>query len=122
MFEDDYTLSGGKSVFPNLGCCCSNHMEILQKHLGENITHEQMRRYVLDCGENRYRQAWLDVMGETLRSFTQKIERFLHSIDKEVRIGLSANGSSFNVEGDTFPRPRHFVPSSYLKIFDTRIR
>ncbi len=178
MFEDDYTLSGGKAFFPRLGCCCPKHMELLQQKLGEKITREQMCRYVVDCGENRYRQAWLDVMGDTLRSFTQKIEHFVHSIDKEVRIGLSANGSSFSAEGvsiaelarivagknrpflritgapywrnlptyatnieaerlqchwcgegieliaegDTFPRPRHFVPASYLEIFDTVLR
>ncbi len=99
LFEDDYTLSGGKAFFDRIGCCCPRHMELLQKRLGETLTREQLHEWVYDHGENPRRQAWMDVMGQTLREFTGKVERFVHGLDPEVRVGLSANSSSFTIEG-----------------------
>lgn len=99
LFEDDYTLSGGKGMFNRLGCCCPRHMAILRQKLGEDLTREQLREWVYDRGENPKRQVWLDVMGQTLRDFTHKVEEFVHGFDPEIRVGLSANASSFNIEG-----------------------
>lgn len=99
LFEDDFTLSGGKTSFDRLGCCCLRHMKILRRKLGKDIKLEELNECLYAHGENDIRTAWFDVMGQTLRDFSKKIEQFVHSFDPDIRIGLSANASSFTAEG-----------------------
>lgn len=176
LFEDEYTLTGGKAIL--LGCCCETHMRKYCELIGEQITVEELREKLLNGGKNRYRDIWCDLMGKTLRDFSAKIEKAVHTIDKDIRIGLSANASSYTMEGvsipelariiagetkplirmtgapywtnamtlgpnidairvqeywcgedielwtegDTYPRPRLWVPSAYLECYDMILR
>lgn len=99
MFEDDYTLSGGK--VGEVGCCCKRHMEAYRKLTGENIDVAELRKHLIFEGENKYRNAWLELQGKTLEDFTMKVEKAVHAINPKCRIGLSANSSSFLVDGTT---------------------
>lgn len=101
MFEDDYTLSGGK-MFHEHGCCCEKHMEILRERLGENISRETLseKLYAPEC--LKYRHEFLRLMGETLAQLTERIEKTIHSVNPKIRIGLSANASSYRMEGIDF--------------------
>lgn len=102
LFEDDYTLSGGKKL-ASLGCACDRHMEKFCEMVGEDIKREQLADLLLKGKGNRYRDAWLSLQGDTLREFSGKIEAFAHKINPDVRIGLSANSSSYELEGVAFP-------------------
>ncbi len=98
LLEDDFTLSGGKTGAA-LACCCPRHMERLNALWGEEITDKAtLRQKLLSGGENRYRDIWVQVMGDTLRDFAQKIEQCVHAYDPEIRIGLCANASSYDIE------------------------
>ena len=98
LFEDDFTLSGGKRGGA-LGCCCKNHRRLLNERLGEKFTDTMIAEHVVTGGPNRFRNVWLDVMGDTLNGFCAEIEREIHKDYPEVRLGLSANSSSFFCEG-----------------------
>lgn len=98
LFEDDFTLSGGKRVGA-LGCCCKNHRRLLNERLGEEFTDAMIAEHVVTGKPNRLRNVWLDVMGATLNGFCAEIERAVHADYPEVRLGLSANSSSFFCEG-----------------------
>lgn len=100
MFEDDYTLSGGK-MFAEHGCFCKNHMKILRERLGENISREMLSDKLYSPEGIKYRQEVLKVMGETLRDFTKEVEKTIHKVNPDIRIGLSANASSYRMEGIT---------------------
>ena len=178
LFEDDFTLSGGK-MFKENGCCCEEHMKLLRARIGEDISLEFLDSCLWSEKPNRYRDEFLALQGETLADFASKIEKLAHEIDPEVRIGLSANASSYDIEGiclprlakiiagdtrpfvrmtgapywdqipslaaniecvrlqehwfdefdtelltegDTYPRPRHWVPSAYLEGYDMVLR
>lgn len=97
MFEDDYTISGGKMF--DVACCCDRHMKKYREIIGENIDIKTLRKHLLFEGENKYRSAWLDLQGKTLEDFTAEIEKAVHSVNPKCRIGLSANASSFLLEG-----------------------
>lgn len=98
LFEDDFTLSGGKRGGA-LGCCCKNHRRLLTERLGEEFTDTMIAEHVVTGGPNRFRNVWLDVMGDTLNGFCAEIEREIHKDYPEVCLGLSANSSSFFCEG-----------------------
>lgn len=176
LFEDDFTLTGGKAIL--LGCCCDKHMEKYNAMVGEQLSIEELQQKMIAGGKNKYRDAWCKLMGKTLSDFAEKIGQAVHSIDPDIRIGLSANASSYILEGigipalarkiagntkpmirmtgapywtnavtlgpnidairvqehwcgedielltegDTYPRPRSWVPASYLECYDMILR
>ncbi len=173
LFEDDFTLMGGKFV-RDLGCACDFHIEEYCKRIGEKLTRKEISDRIFNGGRSKYRDAWIEMQRDTLLGIAQKIEKAVHTIDPNVRLGFSANGSSYDVEGiplyelekalagntrgfmrltgapywrhamtlaanieshrvqtawcpndidlmsegDTYPRPRFWVSSAYLEIFD----
>lgn len=179
MFEDDFTFTGGK-VFPatNSSCCCEKHIKLYEEKLGETVDTACLSDLIYKSGPNKYRDVWFDMQGEILKNFCAKIEKETHGIYPDVRIGLSANASSYvgegvgidvlakiiagknkpfirltgapywqnlstyatNIEairlqcewckgdidlmteGDTFPRPRHWVSANKLEIYDMALR
>ena len=100
MLEDDYTLAGGK-FFQNIGCACDRHMKEYSRRMGEVLTREEAASRIFTGGKNKYRDTWMDMQKETLLGFTKKIGQEVHRIDPTIRLGLSANGSSFEMEGVT---------------------
>lgn len=176
MFEDDFTFNGGKGTpFSALSCCCDRHLALYRKKLGRPIERDELKDWIYNHGKNDYRRLWSQIQGDTLRQFATRIEKTIHRINPQIRIGLSANSSSYNIEGatideltriiagstrpflrltgapywdqlpsfppsieaarvqcawcgegidlisegDTYPRPRHWVPSALLEGFDT---
>ena len=179
LFEDDFTVSGGKSS--DLSCSCPKHMALYRQLLGRDISEAEVKQGLYFGGENEIRSAWQTAVRQTLVNFAKKIEREVHSDYPEVRIGLSANSSSYKMEGaavpelatiiagdtrpfirltgapywrnaaslstnmeairlqanwcrdynpsieivaegDTYPRPRHWVPANYLEQYDMSLR
>lgn len=179
LFEDDFTLSGGKSF--DFGCACPKHMALYSRLLGREISEEEMKQALYCGGENEIRSAWQKALKETLGDFAQKIHQRIHGEYPHVRLGLSANSSSYAIEGialpqlatilagdnrpfvrltgapywkttaafsanmeavrlqahwcretnpqmelvtegDTFPRPRHWVPANCLEHYDMSLR
>ncbi len=176
LFEDEFTLTGGQAVL--LGCCCEKHREEYCRMIGEELSREELKEKVIVGGRNKYRDAWVALMGKTLCDFAAKIEKAVHVIAPDIRIGLSANASSYSMEGvslptlakiiagknkplirmtgapywsnaatlgpnidtirvqehwcgdeielltegDTYPRPRLWVPSAYLECYDMILR
>ena len=178
LFEDDFNLGGGKRKAVLFSCCCKKHLELYSKLAGEEFTADKIREKVMSGGKNKYRDAFLKLMGDTLRDFSGKIEKAVHEVDRSIRIGISANASSYitegvtiselakiiagsakpfirmtgapywqncvtlgpNIdairvqeywndedielltEGDTYPRPRFWVPSAHLECYDMILR
>ena len=177
LFEDDFTLAGGKQM-NELGCACDKHIKLFCERCGETLTREQIAEKVLTGGKNRYRDLWTALQRETLGGLAGKIEKAVHAVDPGIRMGLCVNGASFESEGDsidqyerilagntrpfmrltgapywktmitlapaieairlqshwcgedmdllsegdTYPRPRHWVPAAYLEAYDMILR
>lgn len=178
MFEDDFTFSGGKTTAEKASCCCEKHLAMYSEIVGRTVKREEMCDLLYHEGPTEYRRKWFEMQGEILNNFCQKIEKSAHSVNPDVRIGLSANSSSYMqegitidklaktiagntrpfirltgapywqnmpvfatcidairvqtewcqegidliTEGDTFPRPRHWVPANKLEAYDMILR
>lgn len=180
LFDDDYRygFQGG------MNCTCDIHMKQYEKICGEALNREDFYKKAFSGMQNKYRDAFLDVNGNTLRSFAKKMREYADMVNPDLRLGLCScisvwdtdgadseeialllaggNTKPFlrligapywgslkawgnrlsNVceyirmeqswcknedveivsEGDTYPRPRHYTPSSYLEIYDTAMR
>ena len=102
LLEDDFTVSGGKFFLSTLACTCPRHTKLLSERLGKSITKEELREKLLTGGRNEVRSAFCDIMGDTLRSIARKIERAVHLVSPDIKIGTSANSASYHIEGASF--------------------
>lgn len=177
LLEDDFVLSGGKGYPGALACCCDLHLKQLESMLGEKVSLKMLRKELFSGGQNRWRDVWVDLQGQTLRDLAADIEKAAHEVNPQLQIGLSANASSYEMEcvpfpelvriiagnlqpfarmtgapywknaltlsanidavrvqshwcgdmellteGDTYPRPRHWVPAAFLEGYDMVLR
>lgn len=99
MFEDDFTFTGGKTSPYVMSCCCERHMKLYEDMLGETVDSSKLDELVYHSGPNKYRKAWFNMQGEVLKNFCAKIDKETHSVYPDVRIGMSANASSYIQEG-----------------------
>ena len=84
MLDDDYRLStrAGDSW-----CACEAHMAEYRRRLGEDISREEVLEKAFTGGPNRYREVWLELMGDTLRNFAKKIRAAADSVNPNIRMG-----------------------------------
>lgn len=95
MLDDDLCMS----VRPGIGCFCDRHMALLEAALGEDLCPEELPEKIFTGGQNRYRDAWYQVMGDTLRRFCQKVRDAVDEIDPGLRVGFCAGYTSWDFEG-----------------------
>ena len=91
MLDDDLCLS----VRPGIGCFCKRHMALLEEKCGKisDLT------AIFKGGKNPYRDAYLEVMGESLKGFCRKVRRAVDEINPAIRVGLCAGYTSWDLEG-----------------------
>ena len=99
LLEDDFTLTGGKTILDNLGCLCDEHLRLLSERLGENVMRDKLLPYLTEGKSNKYREEYLRLMGETLLKIAGDIEKAVHSVAPDTRIGFSSNSASYHLEG-----------------------
>lgn len=102
LLEDEFTLTGGKLPINSIGCCCDTHMKMLCEILGEDISREKLAQYLIEGKPNKYRDAFFKLSGESLIKVVKGIEKAVHDVDPEIRIGMSANSASYHIEGADF--------------------
>lgn len=94
IIDDDLCLS----VRPGIGCFCARHRDMLSEKLGMLLP-ENFAEAAFAGGENRYRSAWLSVMGDSLRRFCKSVRRAIDSVDPSMRAGFCSGFTSWDMEG-----------------------
>jgi hypothetical protein len=95
MLDDELCLS----VRPGLGCACDLHMAEYRRRLGEDVHREELLAKVFSGGPGRHRDAWLDLMGDTLREFCRAMRAAVDGVHPAIRMGFCAGYTSWDVEG-----------------------
>lgn len=120
LLDDDLCLS----VRPGIGCFCDSHLKLLASSFCEPIIGPDGTRFdpetlpdrgdassltpipfaalagkLFTGGENRYRTAWLSVMGDSLRGFCAAVRAAADAVDPALRVGFCAGYTSFDLEG-----------------------
>ncbi|MBQ7821139.1 MAG: hypothetical protein IJ391_02525 [Clostridia bacterium] len=89
LIDDDFRL--GFRGEGTLGCFCEHHMAALEKKLGERITREEIVQKGLLGGPNKYRNAFMEVQGESMLNISRRMREALDSVDPQARLGFCAN-------------------------------
>lgn len=99
LLEDDFTLTGGKLWVASPGCLCDEHLKVLSERTGEELTREKLTPYLTGGCSNKYRTEYLKLMAESLLKVAHGIERAVHTVAEDIRIGFSSNSASYTLEG-----------------------
>ena len=98
MLDDDFRISARAYRF---GCCCEKHMARYREALGEEITGEELEKRVFSGGPNRYRQAYLQVLGDSVREFAKYIRRELDTVAPHISMSACACFGTWGNDGFT---------------------
>ena len=95
MFDDEFCLN----IRPGLGCACDLHMKKLKEYLGEDIAREDIEKKVYSGSQSKYRDAWIAVMGDSLKDFARKMRESADKVDPSIRMGFCSGYTSWDLEG-----------------------
>ena len=96
MFDDDFRLN---TRYYNMGCCCPKHLKMFSESVGEEIPKEKLEEVVFSGGENRYRSAWLKVMGESVENFARLMRSAVDEVDETIRLGCCICHDTWDFSG-----------------------
>lgn len=96
LFDDDLRF-GHLDI--GLGCRCELHIADILNRLDERLSPDELVRRAFNGGENRYRRAWLDSMGDSIRRFARDMRTAVDSVDKNIRMGQCACITSWDADG-----------------------
>ena len=97
LFDDDLRYGFQEGNAP--GCLCPQHLAQIESILGEKVSLEQMRQHLLNGGQNKYRDAFLQANGDALNNFARQVRQAVDRVDPQVRIGICACMSSWDLDG-----------------------
>lgn len=95
MLDDDLCLS----VRPGLGCACDAHLAEFCRRIGRSVTLAELPDLLFTGKPNQERRVWMDMQGDTLRTFCRTLRNALDEVAPDVRMGFCAGYTSWDVEG-----------------------
>lgn len=96
MFDDDFRFGNLPTGF---GCCCDNHLKMMSEKLGEAVSREKLQEKLFCGGQNRFRDAFLISLGESLKNFAKNVRIAVDSINPDIRMAFCACMSSWDLDG-----------------------
>ena len=94
MLDDELCLS----VRPGIGCACEKHLAEYRRLLRENVTLEELPDKLFTGGRNRYRDIWLNLMGDTLRNFCRSLREAVDGVNLYLRMVFCTGYTSRELE------------------------
>jgi len=71
------------------GCFCDLHLKEMARRIGKRLTRKELVRSILKPGKpHPYRKIWLDLLGESFINLASLLEKAVHSISPDTKIGL----------------------------------
>ena len=96
MFDDDFRY-GIRSETPS--CLCEGHIRAINRITGEESSREELANYILTGGKNKFRDAFLQVNGDSFRAFAHAVRAAVNSVDSTIRMGLCTCMSTWDLDG-----------------------
>ena len=101
MLDDDFRMSqhGGE-----LCCACEKHLARIGEIVGEDISLETLRPYVLSGKANKYRDAWLKVQNDGLIEMAKAMREAVDKETPNVTLCACTAYAPWNVDGTDVAR------------------
>lgn len=106
MLDDDFRMSQRGS---ELGCACPAHLAKIRDILGETITLDELRPYVLSGKANKVRDAWLQAQRDGLLDLARRIRAEVDKESPDVTVCNCCSVSGWNVDDLDFIELAHIL-------------
>ena len=95
LLDDDIRLSqhGG------FCCACDIHMKRMSELCGEEVKREDLMEKVFTGKPSRYRDAWLQVQGDSMRNYAKRLRQAVDEVNPKVRLALCSAHCVWDVDG-----------------------
>ena len=100
MFDDDFRFGRYQYYF---GCFCPKHLARFYAILGEEVPREQIEAKIYAGGKNKYRDAYRQMISETMLNFAHRMRAAVDSVDSNIRLGLAGAIENWDADGLHLP-------------------
>ena len=97
MLDDDFRFNRGNAYF--VGCFCDKHIEDYYARIGERIPKSELAALIFRGGENKYRSAFMDMLGDTLLDFSRDLRETVDGVNPSIRLGVCSVRESIDYDG-----------------------
>jgi len=99
LLDDDWRMHSHGDDF-HAGCLCPEHVRRYCELVGEELSADEIKTKVFTGeGNNRYRNAWQELMGGDMNRLAKEIREAVDKVNPECRIGLCLAPSVIDVDG-----------------------
>ena len=98
MLDDDFRFNLRKAYY-QMGCFCPLHLKKYYEMIGEEIPREQIEEKIFTGGKNKYRTAYMRLMGESLLDFARMLRGVVNEVDRSIRLGCCVTCESWDYSG-----------------------
>ncbi len=98
MFDDDFRYGFHDIGF---GCCCENHLRMISESLGESVSLEAIKPFLLSGGKNKYRDAFVQANAQAYVDFAKAMRKYVDEVNPDLRLGFCACITSWDLDGTT---------------------
>ena len=98
MLDDDFRINVRARLY-HFGCFCKYHLAKYYEKIEEEIARDRLEELILCGGENKYRTAYLDLMGESLLQFARELRLAVDEVNPAIRLGTCATHESWDLCG-----------------------
>ena len=104
LIDDDFRLSehsNGMTLSTEFCCLCDLHMKKIKSVLGESITREELRAKAFVGKPNKYREAFLQAQGDSLRELAKLLRAAVDEVDPGIGLAICTCYCHWGVDGVT---------------------
>lgn len=98
MLDDDLRFNPRVRFF-RLACFCPKHLSWFYELVGETVPREQIEEKIFTGGPNKYRDAFLHMMGKTLLDFAKQLRRTVDEVNPAIRMGACVTTAMWDFSG-----------------------
>ena len=74
-------------------------MALLKKELGEPVSLDDLKKHLFTGEPNRYRRAWLNANGESLKGFARAVRDAVDEVNPSLPIALASGAGLWRTDG-----------------------
>ena len=97
MLDDDFRFA--RFGIQYLTCFCDKHIKDYYGRIGECVPRDKISDLIFSGGKNKYRDAYFDMISDTLLRFARKIRSAVDEVDPSIRVGASSVRETVDFSG-----------------------
>lgn len=97
LLDDDFRITNRRGY--KMGCFCELHRKDYYNRVGEVIPLSEISDKIFTGGKNKYRDAYMDMLKETLKGFLRGAREAIDEVDKKIRLAVCTAGETVDYDG-----------------------